>query len=108
MLNGVTSVKRFKPGTTGWSASDLRDPDVESQWVRGRYEIVERMLTEMLAAYFSGAKRLYIVRPYSPDWRYRWRRCGRSDAEYAPIGSAPTRIQRRHSWPSTEKRRPTR
>lgn len=59
MPNGVTSAKRFRPGTTGWSASDLHNPEVESQWVRGRYEIVEGVLTEMPAACFSGAKRLY-------------------------------------------------
>ena len=56
---GAITSKPFKPGTTGWSASDLADPQIESQWLKGRYEIIEGVLTEMPAAYFSGAKRLY-------------------------------------------------
>ena len=59
MSRGVASSKPFKPGTTGWVATDLEDPEIEARWVQGRYEIVEGVLTEMPAAYFSGAKRLY-------------------------------------------------
>lgn len=59
MPRGVASSKPFKPGTTGWVAADLEDPKIEARWVQGRYEIVEGVLTEMPAAYFSGAKRLY-------------------------------------------------
>ena len=56
---GATTSKPFKPGTTGWSAADLEDPRIEAAWLRGRFEIIEGVLTEMPAAYFSGAKRLY-------------------------------------------------
>ena len=59
MPRGATSSKPFRPGTTGWGASDLDDPDVEARWFEGRYEIVEGVLTEMPAAYFSSANRLF-------------------------------------------------
>ena len=55
----ATTLKPFKPGTTGWRASDLDDPEVEAKWFEGRYEIVEGVLTEMPPAYFSGSRRLY-------------------------------------------------
>jgi Uma2 family endonuclease len=48
--------KRFSPGTTGWSASDLDDPRIEAKWERGRYEIINGVLTRMPAAYFYGGE----------------------------------------------------
>jgi Uma2 family endonuclease len=59
MASGATTSKPFKPGTTGWGASDLDDPDVEAKWFQGRFEIVEGVLTEMPAAYFSSSNRLF-------------------------------------------------
>src|SRR4051812_13638915 len=44
----------FLPGTTGWSADDLDDPEIERQWCQGRYEIVEGVLTIMPPAMFDG------------------------------------------------------
>ncbi|HWE04680.1 MAG TPA: hypothetical protein VG326_19900 [Tepidisphaeraceae bacterium] len=44
----------FRPGATGWSAGDLDHPEIERQWVTGRYEIVEELLTKMAPAYFAG------------------------------------------------------
>jgi Uma2 family endonuclease len=38
------------PGTTGWTEDDLYDPRIERLWERGRYEIVEGILTKMPAA----------------------------------------------------------
>ena len=35
------------PGTTGWSADDLRDPDIARQWDAGRYEIIDGILVLM-------------------------------------------------------------
>jgi hypothetical protein len=32
-------VRPFEPGTTGWTASDLDDPEIEPCWARGSYEI---------------------------------------------------------------------
>jgi Uma2 family endonuclease len=59
MSRGVTSSKPFKPGTTGWTASDLDDPRIEGKWLRGSYEIVEGVLTRMPPAYFTGGNALY-------------------------------------------------
>jgi Uma2 family endonuclease len=54
-----TSPKPFEPGTTGWTASDLDDPAIEREWFRGRYEIVEGVLTKMPPAYFTGGESLF-------------------------------------------------
>lgn len=48
--------RSFVPGTTGWTAADLDDPRIEREWFRGRYEIVEGVLTTVPAAYFSGGE----------------------------------------------------
>lgn len=48
----VTTAKPFRPGTTGWTAADLEDPDVEGKWFAGAYEIIEGVLTEMPPGYF--------------------------------------------------------
>ena len=42
------------PGSTGWTAADLDDPQTERDWFRGRYEIIEGVLTTMPPAYFAG------------------------------------------------------
>jgi Uma2 family endonuclease len=49
----------FEPGTTGWTARDLDDPAIEREWFKGRYEIVEGVLTKMPPAYFSGGESLF-------------------------------------------------
>src|SRR5687768_7990096 len=54
MNPAVATSKRFEPGTTGWTADDLDDPQIEAEWVRGRYEIIEGVLTTMPPAYFEG------------------------------------------------------
>jgi Uma2 family endonuclease len=51
-----TSLRPFEPGTTGWSASDLDDPEIERLWFEGRYEIVDGVLTTMAPAYFTGGE----------------------------------------------------
>ncbi|HEX4793846.1 MAG TPA: Uma2 family endonuclease [Humisphaera sp.] len=56
-MNVVRS-KPFKVGTTGWTASDLDDPHIESKWERGRYEIISGVLTRMPPAYFVGGATL--------------------------------------------------
>jgi Uma2 family endonuclease len=50
--------KPFKPGTTGWTASDLDDPRIEGKWLAGRYEIINGVLTRMPPAYFYGGEAL--------------------------------------------------
>jgi len=59
MPRGATTSKRFRVGTTGWTASDLDDPRIEAKWLRGSYEIVEGVLTRMPPAYFIGGNSLY-------------------------------------------------
>lgn len=55
----TTDARPFEPGTTGWTADDLDDPRIEACWVRGRYEIVEGVLTKMPPAYFVGGESLF-------------------------------------------------
>lgn len=50
----ATVSRPFEVGTTGWTADDLDDPEIEAQWFDGRYEIVEGVLTRMAPAYFTG------------------------------------------------------
>lgn len=50
--------KAFVPGTTGWTADDLDDPEIERQWEAGSYEIVEGVLTLMPPALFDGSAAL--------------------------------------------------
>ncbi len=58
MSSGLKESRPFNPGTTGWTAQDLDDPEIERQWWNGRYEIVEGVLTTMAPAYFVGGKSL--------------------------------------------------
>lgn len=52
----ATELKRFRPGTTGWTAADLDDPRIERRWVRGSFEIVDGVLTTMPPAYYTGGE----------------------------------------------------
>jgi Uma2 family endonuclease len=65
------SLRPFEPGTTGWSASDLDDPQIERLWFQGRYEIIDGVLTTMAPAYFTGheklAKLMFICQAYVRD-----------------------------------------
>ena len=54
----VVKSKPFRPGTTGWTASDLDDPRIEAKWEWGRYEIINGVLTRMPPAYFIGGEML--------------------------------------------------
>ena len=54
-----SSLRPFVPGTTGWTAADLDDPEIESLWVQGSYEIVKGVLTTMPPAYFLGGQALF-------------------------------------------------
>ena len=59
MTRAITPSKPFKPGTTGWTAGDLDDPQVEGMWVRGSYEIIEGVLTRMPPSYFAGSTAIH-------------------------------------------------
>jgi Uma2 family endonuclease len=58
MTLAVEEKKQFRVGTLGWTADDLDDPKVERLWDKGRYEIVEGVLTEMPPADFDGGEPL--------------------------------------------------
>src|SRR5687768_9251937 len=55
----LIETKEFKPGTTGWTADDLDDPQIERLWNAGKYEIVEGVLTLMPPAYFDSGVALH-------------------------------------------------
>lgn len=59
MASTDVEIRRFEPGTTGWTVDDLEDPAIERQWFNGAYEIVDGVLTKMPPAYFSGGESLY-------------------------------------------------
>ena len=47
MVARAPATRVLIPGTTGWSADDLRDPDIARQWDAGRYEIIDGILVLM-------------------------------------------------------------
>ena len=49
----IVAPRILEPGTSGWTADDLEDPDIESQWEAGRFEIINGVLKKMPAAYFD-------------------------------------------------------
>ena len=50
--------RRFRVGTTGWTAADLDDPLIEAEWEKGRFEIVEGVMTRMPPAYYEPSRAL--------------------------------------------------
>jgi Uma2 family endonuclease len=44
----------LRPGTMGWTASEMEDPDLHFLWDQGRYEIIDGVLTVMPPAFFIG------------------------------------------------------
>jgi Uma2 family endonuclease len=49
-------IRLFEAGSTGWSADDLDDPNIEAAWLAGRFEIIEGVLARMAPAYFAGGQ----------------------------------------------------
>jgi Uma2 family endonuclease len=49
----TNTARRLEPGTSGWTASDLDDPQIAEQWDRGRFEIVNGILKKMPPADFD-------------------------------------------------------
>jgi Uma2 family endonuclease len=58
MLGELNKASEFRVGTTGWTASDLDDPQIEALWFDGHYEIFEGALVEMPPSYFAGGEGL--------------------------------------------------
>ena len=46
----------LQPGTMGWSAADLEDPEIAWQYEQGRHEILDGVLTVLPAAFFFGGQ----------------------------------------------------
>ena len=65
MATEVEELERsFAVGTTGWTADDLDDPEIDALWEAGHYEIVEGVLTQMPPAYYDSSlalKRLITI-----------------------------------------------
>jgi Uma2 family endonuclease len=89
MSDLLTFTRPFKPGTTGWTASDLDDPAIERQWVKGNYEIVEGVLTTMPPAYFAGgnavANLIYLLKAHSKAAQLGWRFATEADIVIDPL-----------------------
>ena len=64
----ATSSRPFEVGTTGWTADDLLDPQIEREWASGRYEIIEGVLTLMPAARYDGQERLQRLMEVIDDY----------------------------------------
>lgn len=53
-IDTLTSAKKqLRPGTDGWTVSDLDDPELSTAFEVGRFEIVSGILKEMPPAYFD-------------------------------------------------------
>lgn len=61
MTQGI-SHRLFEPGTTGWTVDDLADQDTQWEWGRGRYELVEGVLTKMSPQGVQGVKPIHRLR----------------------------------------------
>jgi Uma2 family endonuclease len=57
-MNGARSIQRFRLGTTGWTAADLEDREIERRWFRGRHEIVDGVLAELPRVYLAEGEAL--------------------------------------------------
>jgi Uma2 family endonuclease len=58
----ATARRKFEPGTTGWTVDDLSDPGVQSRWSKGRYELVDGVLTKIPPQGLQGIKPLHRLR----------------------------------------------
>src|SRR4051812_28388013 len=56
MATEVVELERsFTVGTTGWTAADLDNPQIDALWEAGSYEIVEGVLTRAPAATYDSS-----------------------------------------------------
>ncbi len=63
-MSHVISNRVFEPGTTGWTVDDLYDPDIQRLWSRGRFELVDGVLTTMAPQGFEGVDPLDNLRRF--------------------------------------------
>jgi len=78
----------LQPGTIGWTAADLRDPEIRRLWDEGRYEIIEGVLTVMPAARFRGGNvgqnLVFLLRDYYAGRNIQCKFAAEVDIEVAP------------------------
>lgn len=55
------------PGTSGWTASDLDDPEIARQWDAGRFEIVHGILKTMPPADFDHGEAVFELLSLTRD-----------------------------------------
>lgn len=69
-------IREFKPGTTGWTLDDLKDPAIRRLWDEGRYEIIEGVLTSMPAARLSHGSpignMIFLLKRYALEQDLDW------------------------------------
>jgi Uma2 family endonuclease len=63
-MTRAVSHRLFEPGTTGWTVDDLYDPEIQSQWSEGRFELVDGVLTTMPPQGFEGVEPLDNLRRF--------------------------------------------
>ena len=61
MVIATSHFKPFIPGSPGWSVCDLDSPQVLREWSRGRYEIIEGVLSIMAPAYLPHGASLFAL-----------------------------------------------
>src|SRR2546430_12890720 len=61
MVIAAPASKPLIPGSSGWTASDLDSPQVRRDWSRGRFEIIEGVLTIMPPAYLPHGASLFTL-----------------------------------------------
>ena len=61
MVIATPTTRPFIPGSCGWSVSDLDDPQVRRKWARGRYQIIEGVLSIMPPAYLPHGASLFTL-----------------------------------------------
>jgi Uma2 family endonuclease len=59
MVIRTTASRPFIPGTSGWTAADLLKPEIQREWSRGRYEIIEGVISIMPPAYLPHGSALF-------------------------------------------------
>jgi len=64
------TTREFRAGSSGWTEADLYHPDIERQWLAGRYEIINGVLSEMPAAFHAhGDAQMQLVLMLSNHFR---------------------------------------
>src|SRR5688500_10751806 len=59
--------KLLEPGTSGWTASDLDDPEIARQWDEGRFEIINGVLKTMPPAFYDHGAVVFELLQMSRD-----------------------------------------